>query len=64
MTTDRREFLHHAAGALTGAAFTGCGVMGAAFSQTPALRREVVSTENASEPSICTLITTYQKRTR
>ena len=42
MTTDRREFLHHAAGALTGAAFTGCSVMGAAFSQTPALRREVV----------------------
>jgi predicted TIM-barrel fold metal-dependent hydrolase len=42
MTTDRREFLHHAAGALTGAAFTGCGVMGAAFSQTPAPRREVV----------------------
>jgi aminocarboxymuconate-semialdehyde decarboxylase len=42
MPTNRREFLHHAAGALTGLAVTGCSLMTPAFSQTLPRRREMV----------------------
>jgi len=42
MTTNRREFLHHAAGALSGLAFVGCGLTSPAFSQEALRRREVV----------------------
>src|SRR5215510_13471085 len=42
MATNRREFLHHAAGALTGLAVTGCSLMTPAFSQTLPRRREMV----------------------
>jgi aminocarboxymuconate-semialdehyde decarboxylase len=40
--TDRRELLGHAAGALTGLAFIGCGVAGPANAQAQQKRREVV----------------------
>lgn len=42
MMTNRREMLCHAAGALTGLAFIGCGLVGPAASQAPQRRREVV----------------------
>jgi aminocarboxymuconate-semialdehyde decarboxylase len=42
MTTSRREFLCHTAGALTGFASIGCGFANPAFSQTTPRRREVV----------------------
>ena len=42
MTTSRREMLRHAAGALTGLASIGCGLVSPAFSQAPQRRREVV----------------------
>jgi aminocarboxymuconate-semialdehyde decarboxylase len=42
MTTNRREILHHAVGALAGLAAIRCSLMGPAFSQTPPRRREVV----------------------
>jgi len=40
--TNRRELLSHAVGALTGVAFTGCGLVSPAWSQAPQRRREVV----------------------
>jgi len=40
--TNRRELLSHAVGALTGVAFTGCGLVSPALSQAPPRRREVV----------------------
>src|SRR5271156_5854820 len=40
--TNRREMLRHAAGALTGLAFIGCGLVSPGFSQAPQRRREVV----------------------
>ena len=42
MTASRREILGRAAGALTGLAFTGCGLVSAASAQAPQRRREVV----------------------
>ena len=40
--TNRREMLRRAAGALTGLAFIGCGLLSPALAQTPQRRREVV----------------------
>jgi aminocarboxymuconate-semialdehyde decarboxylase len=40
--TNRRELLSHAVGALTGVAFTGCGLVSPAQSQAPQRRHEVV----------------------
>jgi aminocarboxymuconate-semialdehyde decarboxylase len=42
MTTNRREMLCRAAGALTAVAFSGCGVVSSALAQEPQRRREVV----------------------
>jgi aminocarboxymuconate-semialdehyde decarboxylase len=42
MTTNRRELLCHAGGALTGLAFVGCGLANRAMGQAPQKRREVV----------------------
>ena len=42
MMTNRSEMLCHAAGALTGFAFIGCGLVSPAASQAPQRRREVV----------------------
>jgi predicted TIM-barrel fold metal-dependent hydrolase len=42
MTTNRREVLCCTAGALTGLAFTGCGLVSPALPQEPQRRREVV----------------------
>ena len=42
MMTNRREVLCHAAGALTGLAFIGCGLANPALAQAVRLRREVV----------------------
>jgi len=42
MTTNRRKILCHAAGALAGLAFMGCGLKTPTFAQTPQRRREVV----------------------
>src|SRR6202047_2592790 len=42
MMSNRREMLCHAAGALTGLAFIGCGLASPAFAQAPQRRREVV----------------------
>jgi aminocarboxymuconate-semialdehyde decarboxylase len=42
MNASRRELLCHAAGALTGVAFIGCGLGNPAWSQAPVPRREVV----------------------
>ena len=42
MTTNRRKILCHAAGALGGLAFMGCGLKTPTFAQTPQRRREVV----------------------
>jgi aminocarboxymuconate-semialdehyde decarboxylase len=42
MTTNRREMLCRAAGALTAVAFSGCGVVSPALAQEPQRRREVV----------------------
>ena len=42
MRANRREFFYHASGALSGLAFTGCGLMSPALSQTLPRRRELV----------------------
>jgi aminocarboxymuconate-semialdehyde decarboxylase len=42
MTTNRREVLCRTAGALTGLAFTGCGLLNRALAEEPQRRREVI----------------------
>ena len=42
MITNRREMLCHTAGALTGLAFTGCGLLNPALAQEPQRQREVI----------------------